>query len=194
MDNHAKPGRPRSPQADEAILAAAREMLAEGGLTNLTVEGTAQRAGVAKTTVYRRYASRLDLAIAAVAALLSDTVLAGETIEDKTVSGLNLFEESMGSAGAQAAYLAVAAAAAADPSVHRRFAEMVLVPTEQKLQADLQQAIEDGQADPDADIDLVYDVLVGTLLHRFVIRKQPMDESFHAALIELVRFVYRAGH
>lgn len=66
-----KPGRPRDPHADEAILAAARDLLAEGGLANLTVEGTAQRAGVAKTTVYRRYPTKLDLAVAAVADLVS---------------------------------------------------------------------------------------------------------------------------
>lgn len=54
-DKAARPGRPRDPRADAAILQAARDLMAEGGLSNLTVEGTAQRAGVAKTTVYRRY-------------------------------------------------------------------------------------------------------------------------------------------
>ena len=60
-EQSARPGRPRDPHADQAILAAARDLLADGGLSeNLTVEGTAQRAGVAKTTVYRRYPTKLD--------------------------------------------------------------------------------------------------------------------------------------
>lgn len=191
MSDQPKPGRPRSPRADEAILAAARELMAEGGLASLTVEGTAQRAGVAKTTVYRRYPSRLDLAVAAVAALVTDDRPAGESIEDKTTSRLGLFRESMSSPGAQAAYLSVAAAAAQDQLVHERFAETVLSPTEKKLALDLQAAVEQGEASPDVDVDFLHDVLVGTLLHRFVIRQQPMDDHFREAFTQLVRFVYR---
>lgn len=191
MSEHPKPGRPRSPQADEAILAAAREMLAEGGLHNLTVEGTALRAGVAKTTIYRRYPSRLDLAVAAVGALVSQSAAAGDTIEDKTTSGLSLFQKNMGTPGAQAAYLAVAAAAAQDQKVHERFAETVLKPAERKLLIDLRAAIEEGVAAADVDIDFLHDVLVGTLLHRSVIRQDDLDESFQEQFTALVKFLYR---
>jgi len=51
-------GRPRREGADEEILAVARTMLSEGGYGELTVDGVAERAGVAKTTVYRRWPSR----------------------------------------------------------------------------------------------------------------------------------------
>ena len=64
-------GRPRSVAADEAILEATRAVLAEDGWAALTVEGVAARAGVAKTTVYRRFSSRADLAVAAVAQLVA---------------------------------------------------------------------------------------------------------------------------
>lgn len=191
MAGYSKPGRPRSPEADEAILTAARELLAEGGLHNLTVEGTALRAGVAKTTIYRRYPSRLDLAVAAVGALVTQSAAAGDTIEDKTTSALSLFQQSMGRSGAQAAYLAVAAAAAQDPKVHQRFAETVLKPAERKLLVDLQAAIEEGVADADVDIDFLHDVLVGTLLHRSVIRQDVLDEGFHEQFTQLVKFLYR---
>jgi AcrR family transcriptional regulator len=50
-----RPGRPRSTQADEAILVAAIEIFAEVGFEGLTVEGVAARAGVGKATIYRRY-------------------------------------------------------------------------------------------------------------------------------------------
>ena len=40
-----RPGRPRSAQADEAILEATVELFAEVGLEGLTVEGVAARAG-----------------------------------------------------------------------------------------------------------------------------------------------------
>ena len=51
-------GRPRREGADEEILAVAREMLAEGGYGALNVDAVAERAGVAKTTVYRRWPSK----------------------------------------------------------------------------------------------------------------------------------------
>ena len=51
-------GRPRREGADEEILAVAREMLAEGGYAELNVDAVAERAGVAKTTVYRRWPSK----------------------------------------------------------------------------------------------------------------------------------------
>ncbi len=60
-----RPGRPRSAEADEAILAAAVDLFAECGFDGMTVEGVAARAGVGKGTIYRRYPGKLDLIIAA---------------------------------------------------------------------------------------------------------------------------------
>ena len=59
----ARRGRPRSQAADRAILAAARELLAEGGLAAMSFEEVAARSGVAKTTIYRRWTSRGALAM-----------------------------------------------------------------------------------------------------------------------------------
>ena len=60
-----RPGRPRSTEADEAILEAAVDLFAEGGFDGLTMEGVAARADVGKTTIYRRYPCKVDLVIAA---------------------------------------------------------------------------------------------------------------------------------
>src|SRR5919199_380143 len=51
-------------KSEQAILTAVRELLAEGGVKRLTVEGVAARAGVAKTTIYRRWRSKDELALA----------------------------------------------------------------------------------------------------------------------------------
>src|ERR1017187_7822073 len=59
----ARRGRPRSEEADRAILRAATELLAERGLHGLSIEEVASRAGVAKTTIYRRWHSRGTLAL-----------------------------------------------------------------------------------------------------------------------------------
>ena len=60
-------GRPRRAGADDEILAVARTLLAEHGYGDLTVDAIAERAGVAKTTVYRRWPSKGALIAAAIA-------------------------------------------------------------------------------------------------------------------------------
>jgi AcrR family transcriptional regulator len=62
------PGRPRNAEADSAVLNAALDLIAESGVDGVSIEQVAKRAGVARTTVYRRYATRDDLAIAALVA------------------------------------------------------------------------------------------------------------------------------
>ena len=56
-------GRPRSEQADRAIMAAALELLAERGLAGMSIEEVAARAGVGKATIYRRWSSKGALAL-----------------------------------------------------------------------------------------------------------------------------------
>jgi AcrR family transcriptional regulator len=60
-------GRPRREGADDEILAVTREMLREGGYRALTLDTVAVHAGVAKTTLYRRWPSKSALVAAAFA-------------------------------------------------------------------------------------------------------------------------------
>ena len=56
-------GRPRDPQVDARILDAARSLLQEGGLAQLSIASVAARAGVGRPTVYRRFETREDIAL-----------------------------------------------------------------------------------------------------------------------------------
>ncbi|MGW2600301.1 TetR/AcrR family transcriptional regulator [Streptomyces klenkii] len=60
------PGRPRSQEADEAILAAALDLLIERGAGAVGIEQVARRAGVTRATVYRRFPALTDLLIRAI--------------------------------------------------------------------------------------------------------------------------------
>ena len=51
-------GRPRSAQSHWAILDATLELVAEEGIQGASIEGIAARAGVGKTTIYRRWPSK----------------------------------------------------------------------------------------------------------------------------------------
>ena len=73
------PGQPRSAEADEAILQAALELLAESGYRSLTMERVRERSGVGKATIYRRYGSKEELVAAAIVHLNSDIPLPADT-------------------------------------------------------------------------------------------------------------------
>src|SRR4029077_15067293 len=62
-DSSPKPDR-RSERSKQVILDATRELLAEdGGVRALTIEAVAARSGVAKTTIYRRWRDKWELAL-----------------------------------------------------------------------------------------------------------------------------------
>src|SRR3954453_19686126 len=64
------PGRPRSARADEAIVEAVLELLAEGHTVDaLSIEAVATRAGVGKATIYRRWANKEALIVDAVTSM-----------------------------------------------------------------------------------------------------------------------------
>lgn len=60
-----RPGRPRDPELDGSILQATIELLCEQGFAGTSVEAVAERAGVGKATIYRRWPTREDLLLAA---------------------------------------------------------------------------------------------------------------------------------
>ena len=68
-------GRPREARADRAILTATLQLMAERGVRDLRMDDVAERAGVGKATIYRRYRSKDELVSDAVATLVSEITI-----------------------------------------------------------------------------------------------------------------------
>jgi AcrR family transcriptional regulator len=82
---YATPGRPRDDSREQAILDAALALVAEVGFERMTMESIAARAKASKATIYRRWASKLELVVDAMGCYVGDT---GEEPEDTgTVEG-----------------------------------------------------------------------------------------------------------
>jgi AcrR family transcriptional regulator len=60
----ASTGARRNPQSEEAILAAARALLAEKGYAGFSIDEVARRAGAGKPTIYRRWPNKAELIVA----------------------------------------------------------------------------------------------------------------------------------
>jgi len=73
-------GRPRSRQTNKAILKAAAEIVIASGLAEMTIEGVAERAGVGKASIYRRWPSKGALAFEAVVDAGATTVNVPDTV------------------------------------------------------------------------------------------------------------------
>ena len=74
-------GRPRSPVVDQEILRAALELFIEHGVTGASIEKIARRAGVGKTSIYRRWPGRETLLAQAIEAFRNATGYTTELLD-----------------------------------------------------------------------------------------------------------------
>lgn len=192
-------GRPRDARADSAILTATTQVLAEDGWAGLTIEQVAARAGVARTTVYRRYATREELAVAAVATLFPHQVtgLPPTATKDvpldrtRTYAAIRQFANALQQPLASAAYPSVIAAAHSNPRLRAAVDEQILAPMQAMIRGLLQDSVVAGVAPAAAASDeqtaLIFDLVAGAMVHRFLIRQEPLTEDFQSQLAAIVR-------
>jgi AcrR family transcriptional regulator len=180
-------GRPRSAQADQAILAATRAALVDLGWGGLTITGVASRAGVAKTTLYRRWPNKSELVVDAVAELFDEI-----EIVDRGVGGGSLRADVEGVVRQLAALLerpetgaalmAVVAEATRDDELRTRFRQTIVARQKELVAQGRRRAQRRGEMAPDApghdpapEIDLIFDVIAGAVLHRTLISGEAAD-------------------
>jgi len=185
IETRRSPGRPRSTEADEAILVAAVELFAEVGLEGLTVEEVAARAGVGKATIYRRYQGKVDLVIAAVRHFTEGPVEAPDTGATRgdlreLVDGLVrlLTTTPLGRV-----LPILVAARTRVPELDLAYTEIVAGKRARSAVV-IRRAIERGDLRADADPELVADFYVSPIFYRFLITNAPLDEAFAAAIVD----------
>ncbi|MDX3097491.1 TetR/AcrR family transcriptional regulator [Streptomyces sp. ME19-03-3] len=179
-------GRPRSAEADRAILDAARQALVELGWGRLTMGDVAARAGVAKTTLYRRWASKNELVVDAVAVLFDALELPDRGSLRADVEGVVLqFAALLEQPAARTALMAVVAEATHDEALRRRIREAIVdrqkrLVVEGRRRAQERGEIPPDEGDPAPRVDLVFDVIAGAVVHRALISGEPVDRDWAA--------------
>jgi AcrR family transcriptional regulator len=166
-------GRPRDPSRDAVLLEATLALLADEGYARLTMEAVAARAGVGKATLYRRWSSKAQLVVDAVASLSEPPErLAEEGVRDQLVAMLEAVRRKQGSRAGQI-FPRLVGEAVDHPELMHRFREQVLEPRRQRFRTVLQQAVEQGLVGADVDLDHAVDLLVGPMAYRNLIRNDP---------------------
>jgi AcrR family transcriptional regulator len=172
-------GRPRSTEADAAIATAAMAVLAESGFEGVTVEAVAARAGVARSTVYRRFPGKPELLVTVLAHSCQGLVPdpdTGTVVGDleALASGLQhaLTETDLGRA-----LPAIIAASACNPEVAAAHKAFVSQRRTVMLLA-IGRGIERGEVAPDVDPDTLADLVVGPIFHRRFTGPRPVSDAW----------------
>jgi len=158
-------GRPRSEAAHRAILQATLELLVEVGFSSLTVEGVAQRAGVGKATIYRRWPSKLPLVIEAYGLLPQlEEVDTGNVVSD-LAQMLRDYLELLTSTPLRGVIPSIAGERAHNPELSELFDPIVRA-RRQPLIAVLRRSVDRGELPAAIDLELAADLLVGPITTR----------------------------
>lgn len=186
MTQTRRPGRPRSERADQAIIAAAIDGLAEDGFEGLTMEGVATRAGVGKATVYRRWASKEALVRGAVEAIVSGIAIpnSGRVETDLLVLMGEAVEVYRGRPGRLMPGLV--SAMARHPELARVVREDFLRARRSALRTVVRRGMERGELRADVDVELALDFLGGPLFYRLLVTGGPLDETLARGVVEVM--------
>ncbi|MEE4624813.1 TetR/AcrR family transcriptional regulator [Pseudomonas alliivorans] len=181
-------GRKRDPARDAAILDAAIEVLAESGYDGMTMDMVASRARAGKATVYRRWSSKAELIIDAVAHLKRGQVDIESLPDTGTLRGdlLALFKPQSAEEGEQK--MRVMAGLASVLLLHPQLAEAgdaaIVEPWAAVNRMLMRRALERGEISVNADIEAASQVLPSMAAYRALIQRKPFDLQFLTTMID----------
>lgn len=176
----------RSEEARVAVLEAADDLLVERGFAGVTVEGIAARAGVAKQTIYRWWASKTDILFDALAVDAAEYFTPADhgDLRSDLRDQLRQLAAFLTRTDEGAVFRALAGQAQHDPAVAARFESDVVAPQRERDRAPFLRARRRGQLPETADIDLAVDQLAGPVYYRVLITRRSVSPQFTDALVE----------
>jgi len=188
LDQHAKLGRKRDHTRDPEILDAAIDVLSECGYDAMTMDMVATRAKAGKATLYRRWPSKAELVIEAVACMKQgmsspesapDTgTLRGDLVALIRPHSIEDNERKMQVMGGVVSMLS------RDPQLADAVNEAITEPRARLNRFLIERAIERGEVRADVDIDTVAHISPSMVSYRTLVQRKPVDRAFLIGLID----------
>ena len=178
-------GRPRSAGARAAILAAARAILDEGGITAVTMEGIAARAGVGKPTIYRSWPNAHAVAMAALMAVQgspSKPARAGSAVGELKLQLRDVAAVFASRMGRQVAIMV--ASAASETELSKSFRNHFILMRREEGRAIISRAIAQGEIRRNISVDIALDMIYGPVFYRLLMGHGPLDGKFTDAVVD----------
>jgi AcrR family transcriptional regulator len=185
----AKParGRPRSEHSHEAILDAVLQLLEAEGYGALTIEGVARQAGVGKQTIYRWWKCKAELVLEAYA----NHAASKTPIPDKGALRGDL-ETFLGVGFKRLTDISgpimrgLVADAVHDEEFRQVLVSAFIAKRNQALRQIFQRAVERGEIDAGADIEIACELIVGPMWYRLLLQQGKLDPRFARQLTSAV--------
>jgi len=177
----------RAARVRTAVLRAAAELLTEVGYETMSVEDVAARAGVHKTTVYRRWPTKAALTADAASLHSADAVPipdTGRVVEDLKVLTREIVANIGSEGGERRSRSIIAAAATSDElarAMHGFWANRLALTAEI-----VERGIERGELPTSTDANLIIEAVIGPLYVRLLLTGEPITDELADRVVELV--------
>src|SRR5262245_26186356 len=180
----------RTERSRQAILDATRGLLAENGdVGALTIEAVAARSGVAKTTIYRSWRDKWELALDAVMIDMlprfATPVDVGDTRKE-LLTFVDSVVKNLSSVPSGPAMQGLVSKVATEPELGRVYREQVVEPRREVLRPVVERGIARGDLRPDTDVRVVHELLVGPCFYRLFFSGPPLNRKLSVSLVDAV--------
>jgi AcrR family transcriptional regulator len=188
VDNATALQNPRVERSREAILDATRELLAaDGGVRALTVEAVAARSGVAKTTIYRQWRDKWELALDAVMIDMVPRLAGGDDVGD-TRAELMTFIDSvvqlLCTRPFGPAMQALVSVIATEPELAEAYRTRAIQPRRERLAQLIERGIARGDLRPDTSTEVLHEFLLGPVFYRLLLSGGALDDRLAGRLVD----------
>ncbi|MEV0592543.1 TetR/AcrR family transcriptional regulator [Nonomuraea cavernae] len=159
-------GRPRSEKAEKAIIEATLDLIGEGtGIAELSIEAIASRAGVGKTTIYRRWSNKEDLVVDALATLQAPLPrLAGVSVRDDLITLLDSMRSEAGQSRTRCVMNIAISESDRYPRLMERFFNVAVEPRRQAMRDVIRRGIASGELRSDIEVEMSMAILSGAMI------------------------------
>lgn len=188
-------GRPRDESVDRRVIDAALELLNDEGLSGLSIEGIAAHAGVSKATIYRRWDTKEDLLVDAVAAVVDSSLSIPESgvVRDDLVAAVKGMRSFVTDTRAGEVFPWLVGEIANGTRIGKKYASAVVIPRRQMIGQLIAHAVERGELRPGIDVTTAVDSLIGpVIIRRMAGTLDETAETWPETLVDLVMSEWKA--
>jgi AcrR family transcriptional regulator len=168
------PGRPRSESADTAILSAALEVFVERGIDGASIEEIAERAKVARTTLYRRWSSKEELIARAIGEMRGNPEQRALSDGIPLAQLPRVLSDALAEMLTRPEFRKVAArligSVPDNPKLMEVYWTNCMAPRRKIIAALLERARREGLLRSDTDPELLMDLISGAVIHHALMR------------------------
>ncbi|WP_126601740.1 TetR/AcrR family transcriptional regulator [Dictyobacter aurantiacus] len=173
-------------RSKERVLQAASELLTESGLEGVSVEEVSRRSGVAKTTIYRHWATRADLVIDACSQInTKQDVPDTGSFEGDITAFLTSMATLLRTARWSSVVPSIIDAAERDPDI-AQIHGIIQRGHAAPLREIIARAVRNGEIPMSTDPSTLIAVLLGPLFYRRWFSREPLDDTFVKAVVQNV--------